>query len=244
MNIAWEIASVQQGFVLTKVHDNNDGKRTTVRQADRFVSLNVVWDSTSHGWGAYESQLKWTKQIGNLQFASEVRQRKMAQLSPDKRKKLDVLRLPVLPELHHECREKPNGFGRLSSSTLNLHDVISIDYGIMSRACILSQEDPWRCFTLNTVQRTYDFVCPDEECARCFVLSLSRFAPWARGAIKSRAAFLARRGWCKVESKCQQEEITLTHLLLKELRAKAVSMSSSAHGRPPVKKQTRMMDDC
>jgi len=96
-----------------------------------------------------------------------------------------------------------------SWSTLDLYDVIRIDYGCMSRACVIHDDVlPWLCFSLYTARRSYDFICPDEDLIRCFVVGISRLCAWAAGAVRTRRQFLCLKGWCKVEESCFRRNVT------------------------------------
>jgi hypothetical protein len=103
-------------------------------------------------------------------------------------------------------------------SSLDLYEVIRIHYGSMARACVLHTDiPPWRCFSLHTPRRSYDFCCPDEETVQRFVLGLSRLCDWASGTIATRRRFLSLRGWCKLEDFCFREQISLGRLFLDAL---------------------------
>merc|ERR1711865_1151605 len=164
LNIAWEMASCQQGFVLEKV--NVATSRGAPRQEPRFVALFPN-----------DMQIKWAKASGSEKLVYELRRQKRQSLAPEQLAKLKLHGLPALPEIHALCKE--GNLGRFPRwSVLELHDVVRIDYGIMNRACILANEDPWRCFSLVTLKRSFDFICPDEECVQCWVLAISRLAHW------------------------------------------------------------------
>jgi len=115
-------------------------------------------------------------------------------------------------------------WGRTSVSTLDLHEVIHIDYGIMSRACVLCQrsererDHPWLFFSIATSKRSFDFVCSNEESVRCWVLSLSRLCPLATGAIRTRAEFLVKTGWCKVAWYCYEHTMTFAQAFLEAMK--------------------------
>merc|ERR1712113_1059775 len=90
-----------------------------------------------------------------------------------------------------------------SFTRLDLYDVIRLEYGCMSRPCMLHEDAlPWLCFSLYTTKRSYDFICPDENTVRAYVLVLSRLCNWASGSIQTRGKFECAKGWCKVESMC------------------------------------------
>merc|ERR1719161_2943281 len=92
--------------------------------------------------------------------------------------------------------------GRTTTSSLELADVIHIDYGRTARAFVLAPNDdvkPWMCFSLYNSRRSFDFVCPDEETVRAFVLGLSRLCETASGAISTRSRFTYLKLICKID---------------------------------------------
>eukprot|EP00747_Dinoflagellata_sp_TGD_P031934 gnl/TRDRNA2_/TRDRNA2_135631_c0_seq1.p1 gnl/TRDRNA2_/TRDRNA2_135631_c0~~gnl/TRDRNA2_/TRDRNA2_135631_c0_seq1.p1 ORF type:complete len:805 (+),score=188.61 gnl/TRDRNA2_/TRDRNA2_135631_c0_seq1:296-2416(+) len=102
-----------------------------------------------------------------------------------------------------------------SGSCLDLFTVISITYGNMTRASVLHVDSqPWLCFSIYTTHRSFDFICPNEDTVRCFVLGISRLCDWAQGAIQTRKKFLAAKGWCKVASSCNYQKKKLTSAIM------------------------------
>lgn len=126
------------------------------------------------------------------------------------------------PVHHKMARKLKSG----SDTSLDLFDVIRIEYGSMSRACVLhSDVEPWNCFSLYTTGRSYDFACPGDDVTRSFVLAMSRLCNWAAGAIRSRHAFECVKGWCKVNEYCFKQRKTLAQVLLEACRKAATSES-------------------
>jgi len=98
-------------------------------------------------------------------------------------------------------------------TTLDLYEVFQIHYGAMTRASLLHPDlPPWRCFSLVTTKRSFDFCCPDEATVQTFVLGLSRLCPWASGALQTRGSVVAAMGWCKVRHTCLTRQIPLSRL--------------------------------
>lgn len=97
---------------------------------------------------------------------------------------------------------------------LDLFDVIRVEYGSMSRACVLhhTTATPWHCFSMYTSKRSYDFVCPDDDTTRCLVTVVSRLCNWAAGAVRSRRAFECLKGWCKINEYCFAAQKTLARV--------------------------------
>jgi len=112
---------------------------------------------------------------------------------------------------------------RGAMQSLDLKEVIRIEYGGKSRASVLQPDiSPWLCFSLYTTDRSFDFICPDEWAVQCFVLVTSRLCLMSgdgvNGAIGNRRQFQSRKGWCKVEDTCIKSKKTLPRLLLETLR--------------------------
>jgi len=105
-------------------------------------------------------------------------------------------------------------------SKFDLRDAIKLDYGIAARSYILFADDvlPWLCFSVYSTRRSFDFICPDEDTARCFVLTLSRICHGVVGAIQTADKFKSAKGWCKVQYRCMKEGKTLGRAMLEALR--------------------------
>jgi len=121
----------------------------------------------------------------------------------------------------------PYNFGR-GESYVELDRIIFICFGCRTRASTLfpaSRKDgvvPWRCFSVYTVDRSYDFICRDEEEAECYVLSISRLCArltgWSiPGSMHTHAQFVCATAWCKVENLCRLERKTLPAALVDAL---------------------------
>lgn len=84
---------------------------------------------------------------------------------------------------------------------------------------------PWLCFSLLTSERSYDFICPDEHAARCFVVVISRICEGrAVGAMRGRHQFESLKGWCKLKTWCKQEGTSLPKALLETVRSIAATL--------------------
>jgi len=107
--------------------------------------------------------------------------------------------------------------GKMTSTctSLDLYSVIRLDYGPMSRPSVLHDGEPWLCFSLYSTKRSYDFICPNEEVVRAFVLTISRLCNWASGVIPTRQKFESLKGWCKIEEQCYKNKTSLPVALIK-----------------------------
>lgn len=113
----------------------------------------------------------------------------------------------------------PPGPANAKDKSLAVDSIVGIRYGMASKGAILfSAALPWRCFSLETLDRSYDFICQDDATVQSFVLVLSRLCARAEGAIRSRSQFLSRKGWCKVQAQCYQRKITLAYALREAIR--------------------------
>lgn len=134
-------------------------------------------------------------------------------------------------------------------SSLDLYEVLRIDFGSMARASVLFNDvHPWHCFSLHTIRRSYDFICPDDDSVRAFVLSISRCCAWAGGAFRTRRAFECQKGWCKVTEYCVRERKTLRRAMLDALRTAAGHLrplggAVEADRRSPVVSPSRSIPD-
>lgn len=124
------------------------------------------------------------------------------------------------------------GLGR-SHSHLDLYEVIRIHYGIMARAYVLYPDLPsWRCFSLYTTARSYDFCCADDATVEACVLALSRLCDWAAGAVVGgRGHFVALKGWCKLQESCFKRRVPLCRLF-RDAALRAASKIAAAEHRP------------
>eukprot|EP00930_Biecheleria_cincta_P028952 TRINITY_DN20150_c0_g1_i1.p1 TRINITY_DN20150_c0_g1~~TRINITY_DN20150_c0_g1_i1.p1 ORF type:complete len:491 (-),score=116.34 TRINITY_DN20150_c0_g1_i1:46-1518(-) len=89
----------------------------------------------------------------------------------------------------------------------------------------LMQALPWLCFSLLTLERSYDFICPDEHAARCFVVVISRICEGvAVGGVRGRQQFESLKGWCKLKTWCKQEGTSVPKALLEAVRRVAAEL--------------------
>lgn len=126
------------------------------------------------------------------------------------------------------CKQ-PYRFGK-GESFVEMDKIISIGYGCMTRAHALTDANPCLCFAVNTVERSYDFICRDQDEAECFVLSISRLcnimAGFAiPGSIPTHALFLRAAAWAKVHQKCRKEHKTLLAVIDSAVRSATDTMS-------------------
>jgi len=129
--------------------------------------------------------------------------------------------------------DHPGGRTLHSAKTADLSTIIRLDWGYASgRATLLfPNAQPWLCFSLITVERSYDFICPDEYVVQCFVLALSRLCQVATGSPvpggpRSRSQFMAMKGWCKVEYGCIKSKKSIPQAVLEAARKVGKVVSS------------------
>jgi len=124
------------------------------------------------------------------------------------------------------------GVPSTGSKSLDLQTVTRLKYGqetgIQTR---FPEVQPWLCFSLETVERSYGFICPDEYAAKCFVLALSRLCVDAKGIVATRREFTLRKARCKLIDACAKKGKTLGCIFLEAARL-------TASLRPRVNKAT------
>jgi len=104
--------------------------------------------------------------------------------------------------------------GGSAPKEVDLRSITRLKYG--HETCIgarFPQASPWLCFALETLDRSYEFICPDEYAVRCFVLALSRACPDCPGAIPTRRKFVLRKAWCKINEACSRKGKTFVGLV-------------------------------
>merc|ERR1712232_1040890 len=74
---------------------------------------------------------------------------------------------------------------------------------------------PWHCFSVTTLERSYDFIGTESTHVRDFVVSISRLCVrlfgWPiPGSIQTHSQFLSATGWTKIEDTCRKERKTIT----------------------------------
>lgn len=114
--------------------------------------------------------------------------------------------------------------------SLELESVLRIDYGCHGRASVLYPTVPlWLCFSLTTAERAFDFICPDEDVAQCFVLSLSRLCKHAEGGIHFRRQFIARKGWSKIKDSSLRRRVPLSSIVVETMRRLCDCQTAGPH---------------
>merc|ERR1740121_3028781 len=112
--------------------------------------------------------------------------------------------------------KKPPLHDNNTTRTMDLRTIHRIDFG---HETLTGQRQPgvvpWHCFSLRTLERSYDFVCPDEDTTQCFVLAISRLLPDRVGAIPTRQKFVATKAWCKVRDVCRREHRSMHRVFVR-----------------------------
>jgi len=105
------------------------------------------------------------------------------------------------------------------TTVLDLEEVLQIDYGQNARGHYLYSDIPaWLCFSLYTTRRTYDFICPDEDVARIFIVSISRLISCTLGALPTRRLFICAMAWIKIDDYCSRNASTRGLMFLEAIR--------------------------
>jgi len=155
--------------------------------------------------------------------------RKAVGVAPEKDGKLEMRKLRVA--LTTGPRGEPRFLLRWAKepyktwsekSVCDLSRVIVLGFGHSSRIPGLYPQEkdmlPWRCLSVFTPRRSFDFLCRNDDDAQTLMLVLSRLCHrvqgWSLlGQIPSHGRFVAAQGWCKVETTCRSRRATLyTHL--------------------------------
>ena len=107
-------------------------------------------------------------------------------------------------------------------TVLDLDSVIRIEFGSIYSAELFKTNEPWRCVSLVTRERSYDFFIDLDDDVCAFVVILSRLCVSASGGISSRSQFMWKRALCKIEYACKKQKMSRLKLLIE-----AVKRSSS-----------------
>ena len=87
-----------------------------------------------------------------------------------------------------------------SSVDIPLDKLQRIDYGMMTRSAALMPDfAPWRCVSLFTSDRSYDFITTDDETTEALLLAVSKYATNAIGRVVTHTAFIFKRALCRDE---------------------------------------------
>lgn len=109
------------------------------------------------------------------------------------------------------------------SKNLDLRTVVRFDFGMATRMpALFPGVQPWLCFTLHSGDRPYEFICPDEFAARCFVtvlgVLLRKQVTGNASLVRNRRDFVRLKGWCKIQAACAQQKTTPARALLALLK--------------------------
>lgn len=186
--------------------------------------------------------------------------RKAVGVAPDKNGRLEQRKLRVditkgqLGEPRFMLRWAKEPYKTWSDkSACDLERVVVLGYGHSARVPKLYPNDkevvPWRCFSVFTARRSFDFLCQSDEDAQTFMLVLSRLCHrvqgWSvLGQVPTRARFLVAQGWCKVETSCRNRRATLYTHLKDALHTTVESGAARATPRPAGSRSPRSLDPC
>eukprot|EP00922_Rhytidocystis_sp_ex-Travisia-forbesii_P028790 GHVS01042210.1.p1 GENE.GHVS01042210.1~~GHVS01042210.1.p1 ORF type:complete len:789 (-),score=210.22 GHVS01042210.1:283-2649(-) len=111
-----------------------------------------------------------------------------------------------------------------SQKAVPLESIFRTEYGPYSQAQLWTnsqhKEVPWRCFSLFTANRSFDFITKDDKTAESFVIGLGRLigAHSSSPMIQSRSEFLIRRSNLKLSAYCVRRGISQRTLWVEAIR--------------------------
>jgi len=125
--------------------------------------------------------------------------------------------------------------GGSGSKSLDLATMTRLNYG--SEASLTTrfpEVSPWLCFSVETADRSYAFVCPDEHAVIAFVLALSRACPDVPGVMPLRRDVILHKARCKLNEACSRKGKTFAGLLIEagQLQASLRSVNFKAPAIP------------
>ncbi|CEM22106.1 unnamed protein product [Vitrella brassicaformis CCMP3155] len=105
---------------------------------------------------------------------------------------------------------------------ISLRDVVRVEYGPLARMQLWKPDESelsYRCFSLITSTRSYDFMAlTDWEC-QAWVVGVSRLvSQWSAAVVSSRHTFLVKRSVMKVDELAREKETTRAGLLMSAIR--------------------------
>ena len=111
------------------------------------------------------------------------------------------------------------------SSSVLLTSVSRVEFGSIYVAQLFETADTWKCVSIFTKDRSFDFKLYGDEDTAALVVLLSRLCPQvSEGIPKTRAQFVFRRALCKIENAARKQNISKTRLLIEAFkRAAAVA---------------------
>jgi len=119
---------------------------------------------------------------------------------------------------------KSSGVPAQGCFSVDLKDIMAIGFGLSSKAWLLVPEvEPWRCFSVFTNTRSYNFICKDSHDVEAFVLSLSDLCSKQAGcslpgSILNQTSFVNASAWCKVGFYVRRSNTNLADTLLRAVK--------------------------
>eukprot|EP00916_Digyalum_oweni_P006807 GHVL01011645.1.p2 GENE.GHVL01011645.1~~GHVL01011645.1.p2 ORF type:complete len:627 (-),score=99.76 GHVL01011645.1:4136-6016(-) len=141
-----------------------------------------------------------------------------------------------------------------TSKSLPLESVRRIEYGTFNQAKVWNPDDqterPYRCFSLYTAQRSYDFIAMTDNDCLCWVIGIGILTKsWSNADVLTRGGFLWRRAIMKLDIHCKRRNITRADLLLEaiqrvillrpDLTVQWQRLQSERNGDPSMSSQSR-----
>ncbi len=106
----------------------------------------------------------------------------------------------------------------IGKSSVRLEEVLRIEYGSVYVAELFSTEESWKCVSIFTRERSFDWKLDEDDDAAALMVVLGRLCVQAMGGAKSRSEFFWKRALCKIENKCRREKISRTQLLVQAVK--------------------------
>ncbi|KAF4735782.1 hypothetical protein FOZ63_008425, partial [Perkinsus olseni] len=120
----------------------------------------------------------------------------------------------------------PGDIGPGRGRGVRIEDVIRIDFGVLARAYMLHRPigysskrksaslPSYKCFTLWTAERSYDFYSSNINIVCCFVIALSRLCTNAKRVALTRSQFFVEVVKAKMDEYCRAHRTTRIRMIL------------------------------
>ncbi|KAF4662600.1 hypothetical protein FOZ61_002330 [Perkinsus olseni] len=120
----------------------------------------------------------------------------------------------------------PGDIGPGRGRGVRIEDVIRIDFGVLARAYMLHRPigysskrksaslPSYKCFTLWTAERSYDFYSSNLNIVCCFVIALSRLCTNAKRVALTRSQFFVEVVKAKMDEYCRAHRTTRIRMIL------------------------------
>ncbi|XP_053992418.1 myosin-11-like isoform X2 [Hylaeus volcanicus] len=207
----------------------------------RFAESKVADRRISIGWGPVSTvrvyDLKMIKGF-NVNILLDKKNPKTFLFNKTEHK-LDIQVIQLSPDrksLYLSRDHKPFTQTDKIEKVISFQSIVLCEYGYTSSSLsweklvksspLLCQQDGhpiyWRCISLYTVQKVYNFLCHTDEEAEAMLLVIAHYSPNSIG-IKSRQEFIFRKVKLKLQEHCRRRGIQLKQLFLEAIRRSLVT---------------------